>query len=88
MALLSRAVRVPNAEVAAIPVGTNFTCAMADGVRCQLPPGPFNLTTWVYDFGQNFAGTTRIALPAGAMPAGTRILVRHAEFLTPCGDVW
>lgn len=63
MALLSRAVRVPNAEVAAISIGANFTCVMATGFRCQLPSGSFNLTTWVYDFGQNSASGAAHRIP-------------------------
>ena len=36
-------------------------------------------------FGQNFAGVTQIKVKG--LPAGTRLLVRHAELLSPCGDV-
>jgi len=36
-------------------------------------------------FGQNFAGVTQIKVKG--LPAGTRLLVRHAEVLSPCGDV-
>ena len=71
-----------SAALAAIPVGTNFTC----GLMPQSCPSPFatNVTTHVYDFGQNFAGITKLTIKA---PKGTRILIRHSEFLQTCGDV-
>ena len=53
-----------------------------------LPRGTRNLTTWLFDFGQNFAGVAELSVRG--LPAGTRLLVRHSEFLSPspCGDVY
>ena len=37
---------------------------------------------WVFDFGQNFAGMTRLDLPAGhGLPAGTVLRIAQAEIL-------
>ena len=84
--------RVGGTELAAVPIGTNYSCDMApaDTSACQPYMAHLNRSgtsakTWLFDFGQNFAGLTQINVKA--LPKGTRLLVRHAEFLSPCGDV-
>jgi len=39
---------------------------------------------WVYDFGQNFSGWCRLKVSG---PAGTEVILRHAELLYPDGTV-
>ena len=60
--------------------GTSKTGALS--VTCAIPPEPptAKVFKYVYDFGQEFAGVVRLALPAGT-PAGTRITLKHAEAL-------
>ena len=84
--------RVAGTELAAIPIGANYSCDMApsDTSACQPYMAHLNRSgtsakTLLFDFGQNFAGLTQIKVKA--LPKGTRLLVRHAEFLSPCGDV-
>lgn len=39
-------------------------------------------TGWVWDFGSNFAGMTRLSLPAGhGLPAGTQLRIEQAEIV-------
>jgi hypothetical protein len=126
--LLSKQLLMPDEQVAAIPVGKNFTCQMLGdtGDKCRVSPIDRNLTVHLYDFGQNFAGaahtrprlhllgldcdlTSRVScarlvggrIAAGVtelrlrnLPRGTRVLVRHSEFLSDplsnpsgCSDV-
>jgi len=40
---------------------------------------------WVYDFGQNMVGVVRLKVSA---PAGTKIVLRHAEMLNPDGTLY
>jgi alpha-L-rhamnosidase len=40
---------------------------------------------WTYDLGQNMAGFVRLKVSA---PAGTRIMLRHAEMLNPDGTIY
>ena len=72
---------VESSELAAIPVGSNFTCDLMSGCGS---PFPNNVTQHIFDFGQNFAGSTKLTIKA---PKGTRVLIRHSEFLQSCGDV-
>ncbi|MCC6683202.1 MAG: family 78 glycoside hydrolase catalytic domain [Phycisphaeraceae bacterium] len=46
----------------------------------QIAPG-----CWIYDLGQNFAGRLRLQ---GALPAGTKLVLRHAEILNPDGTLY
>ena len=85
--------RVAGAEMAAIPIGANYSCDMAPSetsaachpYMAHLNRSSTGTKTWLFDFGQNFAGLTQIKVKA--LPKGTRLLVRHAELLSPCGDV-
>jgi hypothetical protein len=82
---------LPDSEIAAIPIGGNFSCDFINKDcgemthSARLVPIGRNMTTWLYDFGQNWAGITELSVRG--LPAGTRILVRHAEILSACGDV-
>ena len=40
---------------------------------------------WIFDFGQNMVGFIRIKVSA---PAGTKIVLRHAEMLNPDGTIY
>ena len=40
---------------------------------------------WIYDLGQNMVGVVRLKVSA---PAGTRIILRHAEMLNPDGTLY
>jgi alpha-L-rhamnosidase len=40
---------------------------------------------WIFDFGQNMVGFARIKVSA---PAGTKIVLRHAEMLNPDGTIY
>ena len=40
---------------------------------------------WIFDFGQNMVGFIRIKISA---PAGTKIVLRHAEMLNPDGTIY
>ena len=48
----------------------------------QVAPG-----VWAADFGQNIAGVCRLRLPKG-LPAGSKIVLRHAEFLDEDGRLF
>ncbi|MDR2643781.1 MAG: family 78 glycoside hydrolase catalytic domain [Planctomycetaceae bacterium] len=43
--------------------------------------------TWVFDFGVNLVGNCKLNIPAG-LPAGTELQLRHAETLTPDGNLY
>lgn len=60
--------------------GTKKNGAFA--VKCTIAPTPPSKKTfkYVFDFGQEFAGVTRLMLPAGT-PRGVRITLKHAETL-------
>ena len=76
---------VEPSELAAIPVaGSNFTCDLMRSTGCGSPFPNSSVAQHIFDFGQNFAGTTKLTVKA---PKGTRILIRHSEFLQSCGDV-
>ena len=50
--------------------------------RWRVRPG-----SWIYDFGQNFAGRVRLTLPPGT-PPGTTLRLRHGEMVNPDGTLY
>jgi alpha-L-rhamnosidase len=71
-------------------LATELVARAADPVRVQEELRPVSVTnpapgTWVFDFGQNFAGWPKLRL--GKVPAGTTVRMAPAESLNPDGTV-